>query len=389
MASQLHRTSWAVILLAALASFSQAQTFTPIYSFGASPDGSNPQSPLIADSKGNGYGTTYYGGANGYGTVFKVDNTGKESVIFDFDGANGANPSGTLTMDSAGNLYGTTVWGGSFNLGVIFKFDTSEQEFALYNFAGGNDGANPESGLVADSSGNVYGTTEAGGTGSGCGYLGCGTVFKFNLLGTETVLHTFTGDNNGVTDGATPWGGVILDSAGNLYGTTVFGGMAGYGTIYKINTTGTETLLHSFAGTDGAYPYAALIADAAGNFYGTAYEGGPARVGTVFKLNQDQKTTVMHAFAGGSDGAYPAAGLLLDSAGNLYGTTVQGGSHADYGTVFKVNASGVETILHSFTGGAGGLSPQAGLISDKAGNLYGTTYYGGKSNNGLIFRLKP
>jgi uncharacterized repeat protein (TIGR03803 family) len=380
---------WATLILATL-SMAQAQSFTMLHAFTGA-DGANPQSPLIADAAGNFYGTTFADGASGYGTVFKMDTNNKVTVLYSFAGPpDAANPSGPLLMDRSGNLYGTTVWGGASNQGAVFKLTSSGHETVLYSFAGyPDDGSNPEGGVISDPDGNLYGTTDGGGDGAGCGgYIyGCGVVFELDTVGHETVLHTFNGDG----DGAIPWAGLLRDAAGNLYGTTVEGGTSGLGTVFQLDTTGTLTLLHSFTGTDGSYPYGAVIRDAKGNFYGTAYEGGSSQVGTVFKLNKSGKLTVLHNFKGNTDGAYPPAALVRDTAGNLYGTTAQGGSSHDFGTVFKVDATGKESVIHSFTTPRQGMLPEAGLLLDKAGNLYGTTYYGGShtTNGGIIFKLTP
>jgi len=369
-------------------SLTQAQTFTVVHNFDGA-DGTNPQSPLIADAAGNLYGTTFYDGKSGYGTVFKVTKN-KVTVLYSFAGPpDAANPSGPLLIDQSGSLYGTTVWGGASNQGAVFKLTSTGDETVLYSFAGARaDGNNPEGGVISDPDGNLYGTTTGGGAGNGCGYTdGCGTLFELDPAGQETILHTFNGEG----DGAHPWAGVLRDSAGNLYGTTVDGGAAGLGTIFKFDTAGTLTLLHSFAATDGAYPYGPVIRDSKGNLYGATYEGGAHSVGTVFKLSNSGTITVLHSFAGNTDGAYPPAGVVRDSAGNLYGTTAQGGSSSNMGSIFKVDTSGKETILHSFTSPRQGMLPEAGLLLDKAGNLYGTTYYGGprKLNAGMIFRLVP
>jgi uncharacterized repeat protein (TIGR03803 family) len=384
--------TWAAALILTLGGVAESQTFTQIYSFGAAPDANNPQSTLIPDGSGGVYGTTFYGGANGYGAIFHINSSGAESVAYSFTGPpDGANPAGVLARDSAGNLYGTTEWGGADNYGSVFKLSSSGEESVLHSFAGGgSDGANPEGGLIADSAGNLYGTTAGAGSGTGCGIYGCGTVFKLDTDGTETVLYMFSGDTAGGTiDGANPWCSLLRDSAGNLYGTTVFGGTAGFGTIFKLDASGTETLLHSFVGVaDGAYPYAGLTADGSGNLWGVAYQGGSSHVGTIFEMSKGGKTSSMYSFLGGLDGGLPTTNLVRDKSGNFYGTTTQGGADDD-GTVFELSAQGTETALHAFTGGKNGLLPEGGLIIDASGQLLGTTYYGGSSNNGTVFRVTP
>ena len=296
-------------------------------------------------------------------------------------GADGANPAAYaaagVIRDSAGNLYGTTRDGGT-GYGVVFKLDTAGQETVLHSFTGGIDGAYPVGGVIRDSAGNLYGTAAAGGT------AGAGVVFKVNKAGKQTVLYAFRGGD----DGGNPDAGVIRDSAGNLYGTTQTYGAENVGVVYKLDTAGNETVLHSFTGgADGGHPYpGGLIRDSAGNLYGTASNGGTANVGVVYKLNKAGKEKVLYSFTC-SGGCYPDAGVIRDSAGNLYGTTTLGGGGS--GVVFKLDTTGQETVLYSFTGGADGSIPYGGLISDPAGNLYGTTYYGGAANAGAVYKLTP
>jgi uncharacterized repeat protein (TIGR03803 family) len=283
---------------------------------------------------------------------------------------------------------------------VVYKLDTLGKETVLYSFTGGADGGTPYAGAILDSSGNLYGTATFGGA------TGAGVVYKINTAGQETVLYSFTGG----TYGGNPYGaGVIFDAAGNLYGTTTFGpGTFGPGVVYKLSPSGQETVLYTFCSlsgcADGLYPGAGVIRDSAGNLYGTTEDGGDSACygsgcGVVFKLDSSGQETALYAFTGGADGGqqfygYFSAGLIRDPAGNLYGTTFQGGEGACVntyacGVVFKVNPSGQETVLYTFTGGADGGNPYAGLIGDSAGNLYGTTYSGGEHNGGVVFKLKP
>jgi uncharacterized repeat protein (TIGR03803 family) len=236
-----------------------------------------------------------------------------------------------LIGDSAGNLYGTTESGGASGAGVVFKLNKTG-ETVLYSFTGGADGWSPVAGLIRDSAGNLYGTTFGGG--ARFGESGSGVVFKLDTTGTETVLYSFTGG----ADGGSPAAGLIRDSAGNLYGTTELGGVSGAGVVFKLDTTGTETVLHSFTGPGGENPYAGLIADSAGNLYGTTYGGGASGSGVVFKLDTTGTETVLYSFTGGADGGSPVAGLIRDSAGNLYGTTYEGGT-SDAGVVFKLETA--------------------------------------------------
>lgn len=295
----------------------------------------------------------------------------------------GANPQGSLVQDASGNLYGTTSAGGvAAGYGTIFKLDTTGQETVLYSFTGTPDGASPLAGLVQDAAGNFYGTTSAGGT------TGDGTVFKLDSTGKETILYSFTG----TPDGASPQGNLIEDTAGNFYGTTSGGGATGNGTIFKLDTTGKETILYSFTNTpDGADPVAGLVQDASGNFYGTTAIGGASSGGTVFKLDSSGKETVLFSFAGGpGDGTNPRASLALDASGNLYGTTSDGGaggckrfersmitSAVGCGTVFKVDGAGNATLLYTLEGPPDGAFSVSSLLLAAGGNLYGTTSEGG------------
>jgi len=280
----------------------------------------------------------------------------------------------------------TTALAILFLLGTVAAPRAQAQTFTiLYSFTGyPENGVSPFGGLVIDPAGNLYGVTQAGGSPPPSDG---GTVFKLDSSGMESVLHSFTG-----LDGAIPYAGLVLDAAGNLYGTTLFGGSSGYGTVFKLSPSGTETVLHSFtnAGGDGADPFAGLLVDTVGNLYGTTQVGGSSGYGTVFKLDSSGTETVLYSFTNSDgDGAYPLAGLVMDTAGNLYGTTDDGGS-SGYGTVFKLDPSGAETVLHSFTNAGGdGAYPFAGLVTDTAGNLYGTTIQGGSSNYGTVFKLGP
>jgi uncharacterized repeat protein (TIGR03803 family) len=379
--------------MCALAAFgtlpAQAQTYTVLHRF-TGPDGANPEAGLIADPAGNLFGTTMFGGPSNSGTVFKLNSTGL-TVLYGFTGgADGGNPAAGLIRDSVGTLHGTTYDGGAGDEGAVFKLDAAGTETVLHSFRGEGDGAFPIAGLIQDAAGNLYGTTQEGGASSQ------GLVFGLNRTG-ETALHSFTEGE----DGGNPSASLIQDSAGNLYGTTALGGALGNGVVFKVETNGTETVLHSFTGgADGAFPLAGLIQDSAGNFYGTTEFGGAAGQGVVFKLDTTGAETVLYTFTGGADGGNPVAGLVLDSAGNFYGTTVVGGSAmgpAGHGVVFELDATGAETVLHTFAGGEDGSQPMAGLIRDLAGNLYGTTFAGGKNSTcnpiaagcGVVFKIAP
>jgi len=357
-------------------------------------DGSYPLAAPISDSAGNLYGTTGRGGTASClspnaiycgGTVFELQPDGTETVLYSFQGGNdGDDPECTLITDSAGNFYGTTYSGGTPGQGTIFKLQPDGTETVLYAFQGGSDGDGPEAGLIADSAGNFYGTTYLGGS------TGGGTVFELEPNGTETVLYTFQGGN----DGFSPEAGLIADSKGNFYGTTYAGGTAGVGTVFKLAPNGVETVLYAFqGGSDGAGPAAALLADSSGNLYSTTSYGGGTGCykkrgcGTVFKLAPNGTETVLYAFDG-HDGEYPVAPLIADKAGNLYGTTSLGGAHR-WGTAFKLSPAGKETILYDFKSGNDGSYVSAGLMAGADGFLYGTTSYGGGPEDaGTVFRVK-
>ncbi len=338
----------------------------------------------MQDSSGNIYGTTQVGGGSNDGTAFIFTPSNTFATLHGFTGGatDGKNPESQLVLDSSGNLYGTTYSGGGDNGGTVFKLTKHLVESLLYTFTGGGDGANPVSGVTEDSAGNLYGTTFSGGDLT-CGFddggsviYGCGTVFK--LTGTTlTTLDTFELDANG---GAPEnIGGLAQDGLGNLYGTTAVGGMYSYGTVFKMTPSGSLTTLYSFDGMDdGCFPLAAPVFDASGNLYGTTSQCGilGRGAGTVWKLSSDGTFTTLYSFTGNSDGAHPVAPVVLDSAGNLYGVAGGGGDSNGDGTVFQISASGAFVLMHVFDG-ADGSMPQGGLVLGSGGILYGTTYDGG------------
>ena len=356
-----------------------AQTFTVLHNFAGSggADGAGSYAGLIKDSQGNLYGTTQNGGSNGSGVVFKIDSKGNESVLYNFSGSDGADPAAGLILDSANNLYGTTSFGGLSGAGTVFKLTPGGLESVLLSMSG-NVGTYPFAGLTKDSQGDLYGTTSSDGTNS----CSCGTVFKLDSSGNAAAFHNFSG-----TDGEFPLAGLVMDSQRNFYGTTPNGGTSGAGTIFKLDPSGNATVLHSFVpSTDGGFPESGLIMDSAGNLYGTtAYRGGSANAGTVFKLDSSGNFTVLHVFSG-NDGLNPLAGLVRDPSGNLYGTTAYGGSNGA-GTVFKIDPSGTESVIHNFNPSTDGGYPYAGLMMDASGNLYGTTAGGGPNFDGTVFEI--
>jgi uncharacterized repeat protein (TIGR03803 family) len=375
-----------------------------LYTFKGGSDGATPISSLIEDNSGDIFGTTVAGGGSvdcptksqGCGTVFEIAPDGSETVLHAFavGAGDGANPFAGVVADASGNLYGTTEVGGDtsachpIGCGTVFKLTPSGSEKILYAFKGGSDGAFPASAVILDKKGNLYGTTEDGGDSGTCNGGGCGVVFKLKPDGKETILHVFEGGD----DGAVVTAGLISDGKGNLYGTTLLGGgSADGGTVFKIADDGTESVIYAFqGGADGAQPQAGLTIDKAGNFYGTTVNGGTAGWGTVFEISAGGTKSVLYSFQRGNDGASPYGSLVLDKSGNLYGTTTYGGGSGcngnGCGTVFKLTPGGTETIL-SRLGTHHGAAPMAGLLGRKD-LLYGTTYAGGINRNGVVFSVK-
>jgi len=370
---------------------------TVLFSFRVGHDGAYPNAGLIMDQAANLYGTTIKGGSGGSGTVFEVPRDGTQTRLYSFcsrkDCSDGAEPSGSLIMDKNGNLYGTTQEGGTSYGGTVFKLTPDGTETVLYLFCSQvrcTDGAGPVAGLIMDKAGNLYGTTSSGGASES------GTVFEVAPNGTETVLYSFC-SVAGCPDGSGPVAGLITDKAANLYGTTGYGGPGGGGTVFEVTPNGTETVLYSFCRQtnciDGSRPGAGLIKDKVGNLYGTTESGGADGQGTVFKLAPDGTEAVLYSFANGRDGTNPYAGLVTDKKGNLYGTTEYGGDNGcvggqGCGTIFELAPDGTETVLHTFKDQPDGANPAAGLIMDSLGNLYGTTYGGGAYGLGTVFRLE-
>ncbi len=365
-----------------------AQTYSVLHSFTGA-DGATPSAGLTRDAFGNLYGTTTLGGAFGVGVVFKLDPAGEEEVLHSFTGgADGGFPgNGNLILDRLGDLYGVTPAGGStacfLGCGLVFKLNASGEETVLHSFTGGADGAGSFAGLVRDAAGIFYGST-AGSTGTLAG-----VVFRLTPAGNLDVLHSFSGG----LDGGCSFGSLVLDRLGNLYGAADCGGTSHSGAIFKLSPAGKETVLYNFTGgNDGAFPIGPLVRGASGNLYGITESGGASGQGVVFKLDPSGKETVLYTFTGGADGAVPTAGLTRDASGNLYGTTLFGGTGA--GVVFKVSPTGTETVLHTFTGGADGGNPfGVVLVRDSLGNLYGTAGGGGSTaclfGCGVVFKLTP
>ncbi len=385
-----------VLGLAAAALPAAAATFSSLYSFKDACCG-YPRGRLLFRN-GHLFGTgAGGGGAGNYGQVFELTNSGgswRGTSPLIFDNTNGAIPTAGLISEPGGFLFGTTSLGdanGSGNVFILYKSGGSWIHRTIWAFPGARgDGQNPVCDLIKDSSGNLYGTTVYGGAG------GQGTVFELTQkLGTwtETVLYSFGG-----SDGAYPLAGLFMDGSGILYGTTQSGGAYGNGTVFELTKSGgvwSETVLHSFGnGTDGTIPQSVLIGNPKGALYGTTVYGGTYNVGTVFEVFKSGgvwKEKILHAFTGGTDGGLPAAGLASSRTGTLYGTTFTGGTY-DLGSVFELAESGgvwSETELYGFTSGSDGASPEGQVILDKSGALYGTASFGGASDYGTIWKVVP
>jgi uncharacterized repeat protein (TIGR03803 family) len=316
-----------------------------------------------------------------------------ENVLYSFSAMNGdgALPRSGLIQDAAGNFYGTTYWGGNTTsggycppagCGTVFKVDIHGHETVLYQFTGTNgDGYAPEGGVVRDAAGNLYGTT----TGGGDPFVLGGIIFKLDSNGNETVLYTFEdGDGNGG-----PTASLTLDNQGNLFGTTTDGGTNNRGAIFKLDVNGNYSELYSFTGgMDGGIPYhAGVLLDNEGNLYGVTSAGGVYGSGTIYKLTPTGQEIVLYSFTGGPDGANPLGTLVRDKTGNFYGVTNAGGANGN-GVVYRFSTTGQQTALYTFGAGIDG-EPVSGVVLDNFGNLYGTTTFGGLNHRGSVFKLAP
>jgi uncharacterized repeat protein (TIGR03803 family) len=330
-----------------------------------------PRGSVVQGSDGNFYGTTYDGGRNYSGTVYRITPAGTITILHHFDGINGGYPSAGLLLANDGNFYGTTLQGGASNYGTVFKITPSGVHTLLHSFSN-TLGSYPRAGLVQGSDGSFYGTTANGGA------SGYGTVFKITASGTHTLLHSFNG-----TNGSSPYAGLVQGSDGNFYGTTVNGGASGVGTLFKVTPGGAHTLLHTFNNTNGSFPQAGLVKSSDGSFYGTTVNGGASGYGTVFRITDSGTHTLLHSF-NHTLGSNPHADLVQGSDGSFYGATASGGASIS-GTLFKITSTGTHTLLHSFNL-ANGSNPQTGLFQSSDGNFYGTTYSGGALGGGTLFR---
>lgn len=372
-----------------------------LFSFSGGTDGGNAASQVVLDGQGNLFGTTVIGGSNACGTVFKLapqpSPPWQETVLYSFGCyADGKNPHGGVTLDAHGNLYGTTVSGGtagcdSYGCGVAFQIDGTT-ESVLHDFAGGKDGFGPGGGVTLDRSGNLYGTTPDGGHDSQ------GVIYELSPNGNtwrERIAHAFTGGKDG---GVGSLGLLLLDKSNALYGVAEEGGPHGAGTVFRLSHVSKRswkfTTIYAFRGApDAASPYGGLIADSRGDLFGTTYYGGVNGLGAVFELKVKGQgrysERVLYSFHGGPDGSSPTSTLAL-SGSTLYGTTSAGGGSCDCGTIFSVNAkSGSERVMHAFGSSGDGAYPYYGLARASGGTFYGTTVAGGEFNQGTVFEFKP
>lgn len=368
-----------------------AQTFTSIHSFDGT-DGKLPFAALSQATDGNLYGTTYYGGASASGNVFKITPAGTLKTVYSLcsesDCADGEYTYAAPVQGTDGDFYGTTYLGGANDQGTVFKLSPSGTLTTLHSFHG-TDGAEPLAGVVQSANGAFYGTTNLGGSKSD------GAVFKVTAGGTFTTLHSFCSQTN-CTDGLNPFAPLVLGTDGNLYGTTLGGGSHDDGTVFKTTPSGALTILHSFCSQtgcpDGEFPQTGVIQASDGNFYGTTILGGAYGNGTIFKMTPSGTFTTLYSVcsqSGCPDGNYLYAGLTQATDGNLYGIMQIGGANG-YGTIFRITTTGSLTTLYSFcsqTGCTDGEYPAAGLVQDTNGSLYGTTADGGTNGDGTVFRL--
>lgn len=414
-----HKASfgWMIVVAAALyctAITAHAQTFQVLHTFSGGGDGSNPYAGLTADGAGNFFGTTESGGSRRHGTVFKLKNTGSGwilNTLYSFNSGNndGGEPQARVAIGPDGALYGTTTDGGPYDVGTIYKLTPPATfchsvscpwtETILHTFPDpfSTDGFYPSGDLTFDQAGNLYGTTNSGGSGMpyGCAGLGCGVVYQVARLQgtwTENIVHEFTGGS----DGGNPYAGVLLDPSGNIIGSASDGGVDGFGLVFQLATSGWQeiTLYQFHLATDGRSP-GGLVQDAAGNLYGITGVGGYNDSGTVYELvpgNGSWNFELIYPFPPESQ---PASPLTRDGAGNLYGTTFEGGAY-NYGMVFKLTHSGgtwTVTSLHDFTGGSDGFDPDGQLVLDGNGNIFGTAHAGGGGpctrGCGVIYEITP
>lgn len=348
---------------------------TVLYNFSGS-DGQYPAAQLAEDDKGNLYGTTTAGGASsgGDGAIFKLARDGTETVLHSFSGPDGTEPSGNIVFGGKA-LFGATLFGGANDLGVIYRLAPNGKFHVLHSFGGNGDAISPSGWVIWDNAGFVYGAAQGGAN-------GFGAIYKVAAAnGKETVVYSFTGG----LDGGNPVSCLKLPD-GTLYGETTQGGRHDAGVVFKITSDGKESVLYSFntSGKGGYSPAGPMAYDNSSNLYGTAEFGGKNGVGTAFQVTPDGTFTLLHTFGGRNDGAYPIG--LSAGTDAFYGIALQGGSGS--GIVYKMEANGGTKVLYRFTGGADGSAPQAPPIEDTRGNIYGTTLDGGSHGLGVVYRLK-
>jgi uncharacterized repeat protein (TIGR03803 family) len=380
-----------------------AATTNVIFSFEGG-NGEYADTDLETDSAGNIYGTTVLGGDFGGGTVFQLSPTTNgwvHTVLYSFTGgADGGEPYKGVTVDRDGNLYGTAVTGGSGSCeggcGVAYKLTNSAgtwTQTVIHAFTGGDDGSGPGARLTVDGSGNVYGMAPTGGA------YGSGTIYKIHQghgAWNLKVIHAFTGGADGSTGSA---GRMILRN-GRLYGAATVGGTYGSGVIFELAPRAIGEwgfrAIYSFRGQpDGSFPYGALLFDGSGNIYGTTYYGGANNIGAVYKLSPrhlgEWNENVLYSFQEGTDGNSPISNLVFGGGGNLYGTTSEGGLGS--GTIFKlshgIGGQWTETVVHPFQGPPDGAFSYNGMVVDRFGNFYGATVHGGDDDDGSIYKFTP
>lgn len=384
---------------------SKGATTEVIYSFAGEDDGEYTDTDIAVDRAGNLYGTSVLGGEFGGGTVWQLSPVGGgwvHTVLYSFTGgADGGEPYKGVTLDGAGNLYGTAVTGGSGSCeggcGVTYKLTKSGDTWTqrvIHAFTGGADGSGPGSRVAVDKRGNVYGMTPTGGAN------GLGVIYLLRPRSSGgyalRVIHTFTG----ASDGSSGSAGKLVLRGGRIFGAATTGGNHGSGTVFQLTPTQTGEwdfkTLYSFAGApDGVFPYGALLFDAAGNIYGTTYYGGTNGLGAVYKLSPtlsgEWDETVIYSFQAGNDGNSSISNLVSDPAGNLYGTTSEGGLGS--GTIFELspgpNETWIESIPHSFQGSPDGAFPYAGMAGDGSGSFFGATVHGGDTGDGTVYKFIP
>jgi uncharacterized repeat protein (TIGR03803 family) len=411
-------TAAALSFLLFLTSTASAATYQVIYRLQGNPDAANPQAGLVADKAGHLYGTSVNGGTYGYGAVFMLTPPAPgglwtESVLYSFTGTpDGSFPLAAVTIDSHGNLFGSTWTGGANNHGAVFELSPVSgggwTEQVLHSFTGGLDGGSPQSTPILSSTGELFGTAFGGGSN------GYGVVFGLTPptssggTWTEHVIHNF----DFTSSGAFPWGGLVADLSGNMYGVTESGGANGNGTAFEITrpsqTGSTEITLHSFGPAEGQNPVGNMTLDAAGNLYGTTTIGpagyvGQFGCGVAYQLvppgaaGGSWTENILYTFTGGADGCNSYSGLTFDRKGNLWGANSGDSGLNGDGAVFELSppASGsgpwTETTVHDFSSGRDGMSSFSTLVLGSGGTFYGTTVYGGMQGGGegTVFSVKP